>query len=418
MELNGIRTKHSLASGAIVCALGCIGLALTSCGSTSKSGGAGTGTGGRSGSKVITIGADVPESGSLASLASFGQGTMAYFDYVNAKGGINGYTFQYKILDSEGNPSVSVSDAVKLVSQDHVFAYVGNVGTPEVEAVLPYLQAQGVADVAPITAGLTAATPSSFVAYPTANADGAFMAQYAITHLTKTHTVGFLYEDNANGKAYIHPFQYEASKLGTRLDMQVFEPGTTDLTPQLSKLKAAGADVVMLSSQTDAVAPAMNTANSLNYHPYWLTVAGDTSPQLFATLPAAEVSKYQWSSGNPLSGSAVNAINAALKKYEPNVSPSINVIAGWASGSLFGIAFGRLTAHGGTPTRAGLIKTLDNFTNVSTPWESGITWSPRAGAESAALAHLATPAEAMYGFVDGSTKELTPFTAPPSIPAT
>ncbi|MGD0083908.1 MAG: ABC transporter substrate-binding protein [Acidimicrobiales bacterium] len=65
-------------------------------------------------------------------------GARAYFDMVNAAGGINGRKISYSdLLDDASDPSQDVQQAHTLVESDHVFAVVG-VGTPSFDAG-PYL---------------------------------------------------------------------------------------------------------------------------------------------------------------------------------------------------------------------------------------------------------------------------------------
>ena len=53
-------------------------------------------------------------------------GEKAYFDYINAQGGVNGRKIDYKYaLDDGGNPSQFTQLANDLVNQDHVFAVTG-----------------------------------------------------------------------------------------------------------------------------------------------------------------------------------------------------------------------------------------------------------------------------------------------------
>jgi len=108
-------------------------------GSTSSGGGAG---GANSGS--IVVGALATESGPLA--AGFGEvvdGAKAYFDYVNAHGGVAGRKIELKyVADDTGSPTNDTTQARNLVEEDGVFAVVG-VGTPFFSGA-SFLTAEGV----------------------------------------------------------------------------------------------------------------------------------------------------------------------------------------------------------------------------------------------------------------------------------
>ena len=88
----------------------------------------GTGTGAPGVTRTtIKVAAISTLSGILA--ADFGSlvpGVKAYFDMVNAKGGINGRTLNLAYnLDDGGNPTQFNQLAHTLVNQDHAFAAVG-----------------------------------------------------------------------------------------------------------------------------------------------------------------------------------------------------------------------------------------------------------------------------------------------------
>ena len=53
-------------------------------------------------------------------------GEKAYYDYINAQGGVNGRKIDYKYaLDDGGNPTTFNQLANTLINQDHVFAVTG-----------------------------------------------------------------------------------------------------------------------------------------------------------------------------------------------------------------------------------------------------------------------------------------------------
>ena len=52
----------------------------------------------------ILLGGTVPLSGEAAAFGSVGPGAKAYFDYVNAKGGVNGRKIDYRYYDDALQP--------------------------------------------------------------------------------------------------------------------------------------------------------------------------------------------------------------------------------------------------------------------------------------------------------------------------
>ena len=78
-------------------------------------------------SNSITVGTISTQTGTLASnFSSLIYGEKAYFQYINAQGGVNGRKIDYKYaLDDGGNPTTFNQLANTLINQDHVFAVTG-----------------------------------------------------------------------------------------------------------------------------------------------------------------------------------------------------------------------------------------------------------------------------------------------------
>ena len=77
--------------------------------------------------KSVTVGTISTQTGTLASnFSSLIYGERAYYNYINAKGGVNGRKINYKYaLDDGGNPTTFNQLANTLINQDHVFAVTG-----------------------------------------------------------------------------------------------------------------------------------------------------------------------------------------------------------------------------------------------------------------------------------------------------
>src|SRR3984885_4978220 len=78
-------------------------------------------------STSITVGTISTQTGTLASnFSSLIYGERAYYNYINAQGGVNGRKINYKYaLEDGGNPTTFNQLANTLINQDHVFAVTG-----------------------------------------------------------------------------------------------------------------------------------------------------------------------------------------------------------------------------------------------------------------------------------------------------
>src|ERR1700679_2291968 len=88
--------------------------------------------------KEVVIGGHSTESGTWAMLGVLPKAMEAYFDRVNAHGGIDGRKIKYIHIDTQNDSAKSVQATHKLVEEDKVFAVVGAMGTSH-QAVWKYL---------------------------------------------------------------------------------------------------------------------------------------------------------------------------------------------------------------------------------------------------------------------------------------
>ncbi len=93
----------------------------------------------------VVIGSFQALSGPVAPIGvSMRKGMDAYFNWVNANGGVYGRKIDLIVVDDQFTPSRTVVEVRRLVEQDRVFSIVGGLGTPGILAVMDYLNDRGV----------------------------------------------------------------------------------------------------------------------------------------------------------------------------------------------------------------------------------------------------------------------------------
>lgn len=98
----------------------------------------------------VLLGQSAPLSGATGELGElFRAGAQAYFDKVNAQGGIHGRKIRLLSLDDQYDPAKTLANTEQLLQRDKVFALFGYIGTPTVEAVLPMIVQERVPLFAP-----------------------------------------------------------------------------------------------------------------------------------------------------------------------------------------------------------------------------------------------------------------------------
>ena len=112
--------------------------------------------------------------------------TKAYFDCVNANGGVNGHPIQYFIQTEQTQPSQIEAEANKLVQTHHVLGMVGDISVIECTVNQPMWQKLGFYEIDAGVAEQCNSTPNSATINmgPRYSSDGA--VQYALTkHVSK-----------------------------------------------------------------------------------------------------------------------------------------------------------------------------------------------------------------------------------------
>ena len=92
----------------------------------------------------IVIGGISPYSGPASAYGAIGKAISAYFDKVNAEGGINGRKVRFISLDDGYNPAKTVEHARKLVEEEEVLLLFQTLGTPPNTAIHKYMNSKKV----------------------------------------------------------------------------------------------------------------------------------------------------------------------------------------------------------------------------------------------------------------------------------
>jgi branched-chain amino acid transport system substrate-binding protein len=135
----------------------------------------------------IVIGQTAGFSGPVAAgVKETTDGAKLWIDAVNAKGGVNGQKIELLSMDDKFEPPLAKANAKVLIEEKNVLAMFLNRGTPHTEAIMPLLDANGVALIAPSTGAMVLHQPVKKNVF---NVRATYQreAEKAVTHL---HTLG------------------------------------------------------------------------------------------------------------------------------------------------------------------------------------------------------------------------------------
>ena len=106
----------------------------------------------------IVLGQTQPYSGAASAYGTIGRAESAYFDMINAQGGINGRQVRLISLDDGYAPPRTVEQVRRQVEGEEVMAIFGLLGTPGNSAVARYLNSRKVPQLL-ISSGASGSTP-------------------------------------------------------------------------------------------------------------------------------------------------------------------------------------------------------------------------------------------------------------------
>ena len=281
--------------------------------------------------KEIVIGNAVPYSGNFSAYGTIGKAIGAYFDKVNAEGGVNGRKIKFISLDDAYSPPKTVEVVRKLVEEDEVLLVFNPLGTPSNTAIQKYLNDKKVPQLFVATGATKWGEPKTFPWtmgwQPTYQAEGRIYAQHILE--TKPNAkIAVLYQNDDYGKDYLKGFE---DGLGDKAKTMIVAKATYESTDptvdsQIITLKGSGADVFFNITTPKFAAQAIKKAAEIDWKPLHflnnvsasvgsvLKPAGlDNSVGLITTQYLKDPTDPQWANDKGFKDWA-----EWMKKYHPN----------------------------------------------------------------------------------------------------
>lgn len=320
----------------------------------------------------ILIGTSGPLTGPIAAYGAVSEGANAYFQYVNAHGGINGRKIKLIMLDDQYQPDLGVVNARKLVAA-HVFATVSLLGTSVVEAMEPILLKAGI----PMTGVATGSShltfppnPKVWGFEPTYTLEGHLLLAWAVHH-RGVRTIGVFYQNDDFGREGLAALQQEAKKDHVRIVATAsYNPTGTDFTSQAETLVTANPQAIFEFSVPEPTAQFMKDLQEFGYkgQQYVSDVSGDP---FFMFLLAGSAFNNVYSDGYMPSLNTARTRNFvnAWKKYYPTQPASQVAESGWVEAQILAHA---ITMCGNNLTWANLQKQMNSIRN----WTGALTLGP------------------------------------------
>ncbi|MET7391751.1 ABC transporter substrate-binding protein [Streptomyces sp. NPDC005529] len=382
---------------------------------------------------TVTIGAHVPLTGVAApGYSGIAPAEKAYFDYVNAHGGVHGRKIIFKYRDDAYDPAKATAVVHKLIERDHVFAIFSGLGTPTHSAVADYINARKVPDLLvasgcscwdqPTKLPYTFGFPTSYIR------EGKILGSHIKTAFPGKR-IAYIYQTGQTGQDELTGLSHYVPDASV-VARQSYTPGKLDITPQMATIFRARPDVIVVlgipqylalvrEAQIKAGNHAQLVANYPSSDPKTLAallshaVPGQTGNSLIqgiitdGFLPSPGASTDPW----------ITLFTKIRNQYAPTQPLSFNLVFGMAAAYTFVQA---LQAAGPNPTRQSITDAMQNsrFTGPGlTPF--GFSSNSHAGYTGVQIGTIRGDAISLQGqplTTDEHDGPVTPYTAPAATP--
>ena len=223
----------------------------------------------------IRIGNIMPYTGPLAAFGSIGRAEAAYFDMVNAHGGINGRQIKFISRDDSSNPRTAAEHTRDLVEQERVHLMFGSFGTPSNLATRSYLNEQSIPQLFVASGDEEWAHPKRFPWtmgwQPTFRSEGRIYANY-IQSAYPSRKIAVLWQNDQFGRDLFRGLQEGLGFTANMIVADIAIEADMSIDTQLDILKNSGAEVLVLNCAPPISARAIRRAAELGWHPQLLLV--------------------------------------------------------------------------------------------------------------------------------------------------
>src|SRR5262252_3475119 len=221
----------------------------------------------------IKIGNIMPYSGPLSAYALIGRTEAAFFNKINAEGGINGRKINFITYDDAFSPPKTVEQARKLVENDGVLLIFQSLGTPTNNAIQKYLDQKKVPQLFVATGATKFGDYKTFRWtmgwQPTYQTEGRIYAKYILQNLPQGR-IGILYQNDDSGRDYVKGLKdglgAEAAKRMIVAELP-YDPSQPTVDSQIVTLKTKGADIFFNESSPKFAAQAIRKAAEIGWRP-------------------------------------------------------------------------------------------------------------------------------------------------------
>jgi branched-chain amino acid transport system substrate-binding protein len=278
----------------------------------------------------IKIGNIMPYSGPASAYGVIGKTEEAFFNKINAEGGINGRKIKFISYDDGYSPPKAVEQARKLVESDEVLVVFDPLGTPSNTAIQKYLNAKKVPQIFVATGATKWNDPKDFPWtmgwQPSYQSEAHIYAKFLLKQKPDAK-IAVLFQNDDFGKDYLKGLK---DALGAKTSMIIAEESYETSEPSIDnhivKLKATGADVFISVTTPKFAAQAIKKIAEIEWKPMHIvsnvsaSVGGVIKPAGFENSQGILSAAYAKDGADPQwdNDPGMKKFLAFLEKYYPD----------------------------------------------------------------------------------------------------
>jgi branched-chain amino acid transport system substrate-binding protein len=365
----------------------------------------------------IRIGYNADQSASgVAELGTAGRwGFEAAIEDINKAGGILGRKVVGIIRDDLGAPPKSIQNMTELLDSENVAAVVGPANSGNALAWLHLPQQKKIPVVVPIATATDittryAKTPQNYL-FRISMVDReqiALLVAYAVK-ASKSQKIAIIGDSTGYGQGGIKDTTEVLALHGVKpVAVEKFGPKDTDMTSQLAKIKAAGADVVIVYAIADGSAHVLRSMEKIGYLPTTLGTWGNLS-SLMPRIAGQKLAEHIIIAASTTedSNARTKSLGERVRKNFPTMTTFACAAQTYDSVMLLAAAMKKAGTIDGEKVAAAL-ETIDGVQGVIKTYNKPFSKTDHEGLTVADfyLAKWKGPAAARYE--DAITKSITP----------
>src|SRR5579872_1090853 len=219
----------------------------------------------------IKIGNIMPYSGPASSYSVIGKTEAAYFNKINAEGGINGRKINFVSYDDAYSPPKAIEQARKLVESDEVLLIFQPLGTPSNSAIMKYMNAKKVPQLFVASGGTKFGDPRNFPwtmgFQPNYQSEGRIYAKYIRDKFPGSKIAVFWQNDDAGKDQFKGLKDGLGDKAGMIIADKSYEVSDPSIDSQIVALHDSGADIFFSWAAPKGSAQAIRKVGELGWKP-------------------------------------------------------------------------------------------------------------------------------------------------------